>query len=56
MNTVRFKQLFTQGLGALTLAMCLSSCGGTDEQNVDVLFEKVTSDVTVGFVSQLCTA
>jgi hypothetical protein len=54
MNTVRFKQLFTQGLGALTLAMCLSSCGGTDEQNVDVLFEKVTSDVTgIDFVNSV---
>ena len=54
MNTVRFKQLFTQGLGALTLAMCISSCGGTDEQNVDVLFEKVTSDVTgIDFVNSV---
>lgn len=52
MNTVRFKHLFAQGFGALALAVCVSSCGGSDDQNVDVLFEKVTSDVTgIDFVN-----
>jgi len=52
MNTKRFKLLLAGSFSALTLSMTITSCGSSDEQNVDLLFEKMESDVTgIDFVN-----
>ena len=52
MNNVRFKQLYVRSFTAVLLASSLFSCGDSNDENVDVLFEKIESDVTgIDFVN-----
>lgn len=52
MNAKRFNTLFLSSFTALSLAIFISSCGNTDDQNVDVLFEKMDAEVTgIDFVN-----
>ncbi|MEY5036005.1 MAG: hypothetical protein RLZZ110_1022 [Bacteroidota bacterium] len=52
MNDVRFKQLYVRSFTAVLLASSLFSCGDSNDENVDVLFEKIESDVTgIDFVN-----
>jgi hypothetical protein len=52
MNTMRFKHIYLGSLVACTLSLGILSCSSSDNQNVDVLFEKIESDVTgIDFVN-----